>query len=64
MDQPDSFIEGVRAQPLHEQKKRLMLADAENRRLRVAAILTEWARKTMAEYGPAMDQRPAKEGGE
>lgn len=61
MDQPDSLIAEMRAHRLREQKKKLLLADAENRRLRVAAILNEWARKTMAEFDPAAVQRPAEE---
>lgn len=61
MDQPDSLIAEMRAYRLREQKKKLLLADAENRRLRVAAILSEWARKTMAEFDPATAQRPSEE---
>jgi hypothetical protein len=61
MDQPDSLIAEIRARRMREQKKKLLLADAENRRFRVAAILNEWAKKTMAEYGPATTQRPAIE---
>jgi hypothetical protein len=61
MDQPDSLIAEMRAHRLREQKKKLLLADAKNRRLRVAAILNEWARKTMAEFDPATAQRPSEE---
>jgi hypothetical protein len=61
MDQPDSLIAELCTHRLREQKKKLLLADAENRRLRVAAILNEWATKTMTEYGPATTQRPAEE---
>jgi hypothetical protein len=61
MDQPDDLIAEIRTQLLREQKRRLLLRDAENRRLRVAAILNEWATKTMAEYGHATTQRPAAE---
>ena len=60
MDQPNSLIAELLAHRLQEQKKRLLLADAENRRLRVAAILNEWAKKTMTEYAPATTQRPAE----
>jgi hypothetical protein len=60
MDQPDSLIAELQTHRLREQKKKLLLADAENRRLRVAAILNEWAAKTMTEYGPATTQRPAE----
>jgi hypothetical protein len=60
MDQPDSLIAEMRAHRLREQKKKLLLADAKNRRLRVAAILNEWARKTMAEFEPATTQRPVE----
>lgn len=61
MDQPDNLIAEMRAHRVREQKKKLLLADAKNRRLRVAAILSEWARKTMAEFDPATDQRPSEE---
>ena len=61
MDQPDSIIAEIRAHRLREQKKKLLLEDAENRRRRVAAILNEWAIKTMTEYGPATPQPPAEE---
>ncbi len=64
MDQPNSLIAELLAHRLQEQKKKLLLADAENRRLRVAAILNEWAKKTIAEYDPATTQRPAEEWGE
>ncbi len=61
MDRPDSLITEIRTHRLREQKKKLLLADAENRRLRIAAILNEWAMKTMTGYGPATTQRPAEE---
>jgi hypothetical protein len=60
MDQPENLIAEIRAQRLREQKDRLLLADAENRRLRVAAILGEWAKKTMNEYAPAAIQQTAE----
>ena len=61
MDQPDSLIAEMRAHRLREQKKKLLLAEAENRRLKVAAILREWARKTMDEFDPATAQRRSEE---
>ena len=61
MDQPDSIIAEIRTHRLREQKMQLLLADAEKRRLRVAAILNEWAIKTMTEYGPATTERAADE---
>jgi hypothetical protein len=61
MDQPDSLIAEIRAHRLREQKKKLLLADAENRRRRVAAILNEWAMKTMTGYGAATTQPAAGE---
>jgi hypothetical protein len=61
MDQQDSIIAEIRAHRLREQKKKLLLEDAENRRRRVAAILNEWAMKTMTEYGPATMQSPDEE---
>lgn len=61
MDQPASLIAEIRTHRLREQKTKLLSADVENRRLRVAAILSEWATKTMAEYGPSTTQRRAAE---
>jgi hypothetical protein len=61
MDQPDSLVAELLAHRLREQKSKLLLADAENRRLRVAAVLNEWAKKTMIECEPATTQRPAEE---
>ena len=61
MDQPDSLIAEIRTHRLREQTTKLLLADAENRRRRVAAILNEWAKKTIIECGPATAQRPAEE---
>ena len=61
MDQPDSLIAEIRTHRLHEQTAKLLLADAENRRRRVAAILNEWAKKTIIECGPATAQGPVVE---
>jgi hypothetical protein len=61
MYRPDTLIAEMRTHRLRKQKTKLLLADAENRRLRIAAILDEWAMKTMTGYGPATTQRPAEE---
>lgn len=60
MDQPASLIAEIRTHRLREQTTKLLLADVENRRLRVAAIVDKWAKKTMTEYGHATTQRPAE----
>lgn len=61
MDQPYNFTLTMQERRVREQNEELLAIDAAKRRLLVAAIVDEWARKTMAEYGTAAMQPPVGE---